>query len=33
MERYFLGNNTAYGFEGYYEETLRSSCSESKIGR
>ncbi len=24
MERYFLGNNTAYGFQGYYEETLRS---------
>lgn len=24
MERYFLGNNTAYGFVGYYEETLRS---------
>ncbi len=24
MERYFLGNNTAYGFVGYYEETLKS---------
>lgn len=24
MERYFLGNNTAYGFQGYYEETLKS---------
>lgn len=24
MERYFVGNNTAYGFRGYYEETLKS---------
>lgn len=24
MERYFVGNNTAYGFKGFYEETLKS---------
>ncbi len=23
MERYFLGNNTAYGFKGFYEDELR----------
>ena len=23
MERYFLGNNTAYGFKGFYEEELK----------
>lgn len=24
MERYFLGNNTAYGFKGYYEDELKN---------